>query len=80
MNTHRFDPISLVLGLLAIAAGIGAANGSLVGVITKRPDTLVPLLLMVAGVVAIAMAARRSIAAHEPAGVHESTGLHDDLS
>lgn len=61
MKTHRFDPVSLVFGIVAIVAGIAAINARLGNMVNDRPDALVPLLLLCIGFVAIAIATKRSL-------------------
>jgi 4-hydroxybenzoate polyprenyltransferase len=60
MKTHRIDPVSLLLGIAAIVAGIAAINSRLGNVLNDRPDALIPLLLLGVGIAAIAIATRRS--------------------
>jgi hypothetical protein len=59
VKAHRLDPISLLLGIAAIAVGIAAINGRLGNLINNRPDALIPLLILGAGAVAVLLAARR---------------------
>ena len=61
MKAHRFDPVSLVLGIIVIATGIAASSARLGNLVNDRPDALVPVLLLVLGVVAVAVATRRSL-------------------
>jgi len=61
VKAHRFDPISLVLGIPVIVVGIAATNTRLGNLINDRPDALVPALMLTLGVVAVAVAARRSL-------------------
>ena len=61
MKAHRFDPVSLVLGIIVIAMGIAASSARLGNLVNDRPDALVPVLLLVLGVVAVAVATRRSL-------------------
>ena len=60
MKTHRFDPISLVFGVAAIVVGFAAINSKLGNMLNDRPDSLIPLLVLGFGVIAMAVAARRS--------------------
>ncbi len=60
MKTHRFDPISLLFGIAVVVLGITAIRGRLGNLINNRPDSLIPLLLLGAGLLAIGVAARRS--------------------
>ena len=61
MKTHRFDPFSLLLGIITVVAGIAAVNSRIGNLINNRPDALIPLLVLTAGVVTIAVAMRRSV-------------------
>jgi hypothetical protein len=61
VKTHRFDPISLLFGVIAIIVGFAAVNGRLGNLINDRPDALIPLVVLGIGVVAIAVATRRSL-------------------
>jgi hypothetical protein len=74
MTTHRFDPISLVLGAIVIAIGIAAGNARLGNLINHRPDALVPLAVLGAGLLTVAVAARR-IVHSEP-----NDGLPEDVT
>lgn len=79
MNRHRIDFISLVLGIGTIIAGIAAANGRLGNLVNDRPDALLPLIILGAGLVAIAVAARRSIHERHPTGLLQDVdGAGDD--
>jgi 4-hydroxybenzoate polyprenyltransferase len=68
MKTHRLDPISLLFGVAAIIVGVVACNAHLGNVVNHRPDALIPLLLLAAGLVAIAVATRRSFQDVDRAG------------
>ena len=61
MKTHRFDPVSLLLGIAAIVVGIAAINGRLGNLVNDRPDALIPLIVLAIGLLAIVVAARRSL-------------------
>ena len=61
MKTHRFDPISLFFGILTIIVGFSAINSRLGRLVNDRPDALVPLLVLAAGVMAVIVATRRSL-------------------
>jgi hypothetical protein len=61
VKTHRFDPISLFFGVITIVVGFAAINSRLGRLVNDRPDALVPLLLLAAGVVAVVVATRRSL-------------------
>jgi hypothetical protein len=60
MKTHRLDPISLLFGIATVILGVAAVRGRLGNLINNRPDALIPLLLLGAGLLAIGVAARRS--------------------
>ncbi len=60
MKIHRFDPISLLFGIATVIVGVAAVRGRLGNLINNRPDALIPLLLLSAGLLAIGVAARRS--------------------
>lgn len=68
MKTHGFDPLSLLFGIAAIILGIAAIGGRLGNLINDRPDALVPLLVLAAGVLAVMVAARRSLQDVDRAG------------
>ena len=61
MKTHRLDPISLALGIITVVVGFAAINSRLGNLINDRPDALVPLLVLAAGLVAVVVATRRSL-------------------
>jgi hypothetical protein len=61
MKTHRLDPVSLLLGVLVVVMGISAINARLGNLINNRPDAMIPLLVLGFGVLAIAVATRRSL-------------------
>jgi hypothetical protein len=60
MKTHRFDPVSALLGIVVVIVGFAAINLRLGNLINDRPDALIPLVVLAAGMVAVAVAARRS--------------------
>ena len=60
MKTHRLDLMSLLFGIATVVVGIAAIRGRLGNLINNRPDSLIPLLLLAAGLLAIGTAARRS--------------------
>lgn len=60
MRTHRLDLVSLLFGLAAIVVGFAAINARLGNLLNDRPEALVPLLLLAAGISAIALATKRS--------------------
>ena len=60
MKTHRFDPVSLLFGIATIVVGIASITGRLGNLVNDRPDPLIPLIVLTAGVLAVIVAARRS--------------------
>lgn len=75
MKTHRLDPISLLLGVTALVIGVLVTNGRLGNLVNDRPDALIPLLVLGAGLVAVVVATRRSLADRAANGV----GLLQDV-
>ncbi len=61
MKAHRFDPISLLLGIIAVAVGLAAVNSRLGKLVNDRPDALLPLVVLAFGIVAVVVATRRSL-------------------
>jgi len=61
VKTHRFDPISLALGVVAVIVGFAAINSRLGRLINDRPDALIPMLVLAGGLVAVVVATRRSL-------------------
>ncbi|MEY2443557.1 MAG: hypothetical protein QOC57_2273 [Ilumatobacteraceae bacterium] len=61
MKAHRFDPVSFVLGVFVIAIGIAASNARLGNLINNRPDALLPLLVLGAGLLTVGVATRRIV-------------------
>jgi flagellar motor component MotA len=61
MKTHRFDPVSLVFGIAVIILGIAATSSRLGNFINNRPDALIPLVVLGAGLLAVIVATRRSL-------------------
>jgi hypothetical protein len=61
VKAHRLDPISLLLGAIVIAIGIAAGSARLGNLINNRPDALVPLLVLGAGLLTVAIATRRIV-------------------
>jgi hypothetical protein len=59
MKTHRVDPVSLLLGIITVIAGIAANRARLGNLINDRPDALVPLVVLGVGLLAVAVATRR---------------------
>jgi hypothetical protein len=74
VKTHRFDPVSLLFGIAAIVIGIGAINGRLGNLVNDRPDALLPLIALGAGLLAIIVAARRSFQDVHGAGDDQHDG------
>ncbi|HEY0518929.1 MAG TPA: hypothetical protein VGC84_05500 [Ilumatobacteraceae bacterium] len=74
MKMHRFDPISLLLGALAIVMGIAAVNSRAGNLINNRPDALIPVVVLAIGVLAVAAGARRSLQNVDGAGHDEHDG------
>jgi hypothetical protein len=68
VKTHRFDPVSLLFGIVVIIIGIAAINARLGNLINDRPESLVPLLVLAAGVLAVIVATRRSLQDVDGAG------------
>ena len=52
MTRHRFDPVSLVLGLAVLGAGIAAVAGWL-GELINEPGAFVPIALGLVGLALI---------------------------
>ena len=61
MKTHRFDPISLVLGIITMVVGFAAISSRLGNLINDRPDALIPLIVLAVGLIAVVVATRRSL-------------------
>lgn len=61
MKIHRLDPISLAFGIAVVIVGITAIKGHLGNLVNDRPDALIPLIVLGAGLLAVAVAARRSL-------------------
>jgi ABC-type transport system involved in cytochrome c biogenesis permease subunit len=66
MNRHRFDAVSLVFGLLAVAVGVAAWAGRL-GRLINEPSAAIPLAVGLVGVALIASARQRARTEPEPA-------------
>lgn len=71
MRPHRFDVISMLLGVAAIIVGIAAINSRLGNLINDRPDALIPLVLLGVGITVIAVATRRSLQDVDRASDHQ---------
>jgi tellurite resistance protein TehA-like permease len=67
VKTHRFDPVSLVFGIVIIVVGIAAINGHAGNLINSRPDALVPLIVLGVGLLALIVATRRMLNARDEA-------------
>ena len=61
MKLHRLDPLSLLFGVATVIAGIAAVSGRLGNLVNDRPDALIPLVVLAAGLLVVATAARRSL-------------------
>ena len=61
MKTHRIDPVSLLLGIIVVIAGIAAIGGRLGNLINDRPDALVPLIVLGVGLLTVVVATRRIV-------------------
>jgi len=72
VKTHRFDPISLLFGIAAVVIGFTAINARLGNLLNDRPDALLPLVLVGVGVLAMAVAARRSFQDVDGASDHQN--------
>ena len=66
MTPHRFDPLSLLLGVVALALGVGALAGWL-GPLVNSPAGAVALVVGLLGVLLVASAYRRPSSASPPA-------------
>jgi len=74
VKTHRFDPVSLVFGIVIIVAGIAAIDGHAGNLINSRPDALVPLIVLGVGLLALIVATRRLL------NGRDETALNDDTT
>lgn len=72
MKKHRFDPVSLLLGIAAIVAGIAAISGRLGNLVNDRPDALVPLMVLGAGLVVVTVAAKRGLSQPDDAAATDA--------
>jgi hypothetical protein len=68
VKVHRFDPVSMLLGIIVIVIGVAATNARLGRLINDRPDGLIPLLVLGLGLLAVAVATRRSLQDVDGAG------------
>lgn len=69
MKAHRFDPVSLVFGIVVIVVGIAAINGHAGNLINSRPDALVPLIVLGVGLLALVVATRRMLTGRDEAAL-----------
>jgi tellurite resistance protein TehA-like permease len=69
VKTHRFDPVSLVFGIVVIVIGIAAINGHAGNLINSRPDALVPLIVLGVGLLALVVATRRVLNGRDEAAL-----------
>jgi len=74
VKAHRFDPLSLLLGLVVIISGVAAINGHIGNLINDRPHALIPGVLLAFGIVAIAVATRRSLQDVDRTGDDQGNG------
>jgi hypothetical protein len=77
VKPHRFDPISLVLGIITVVVGFTAINSRLGRLINDRPDALIPLLVLAVGVAAVVVATRRSLQGVD-GSLQDVDGTEDD--
>ena len=80
MNRHRLDLLSLLLGAAVVSIGIIASTDRLGALINGRPDSLVPVVALVAGAAVVFLALRRAASerAQQPALVDtDSDHVHD---
>jgi len=61
VKPHRFDPISLLFGIITVIAGFTAINSGLGRLVNDRPDALIPLIVLAVGLVAVVVGTRRSL-------------------
>ncbi|HEY4609022.1 MAG TPA: hypothetical protein VIH06_07450 [Ilumatobacteraceae bacterium] len=74
MRRHRFDLVSMLLGIAVVIIGISALDSRLGNLINDRPHTLIPLLLLGTGIVVIGIATRRSFQDVDRTGDHQHDG------
>lgn len=74
MKVHRFDPISMLFGVIVIVIGVAATNARLGNLINDRPDGLIPLLVLGVGLLTVAVATRRSLQDVDGTGNDEHDG------
>jgi hypothetical protein len=60
VKVHRFDPISMLFGIVVVIIGIASTNARLGRLINDRPDGLIPLVILGLGLLAVVAATRRS--------------------
>jgi hypothetical protein len=65
MTRHPFDPLSLLLGVVALALGVGALGGWL-GPLVNTPAGLVAVVVGLLGVLLVASAYHRPSSAPPP--------------
>jgi hypothetical protein len=61
VKVHRFDPVSMLFGIVVIVIGVAATNARLGNLVNDRPDGLIPLVVLGLGLLAVAVATRRSL-------------------
>ena len=68
MKAHRFDLLSMLLGVAFVIAGIAAISSRLGKLLNDRPEALIPLVLLGIGVAAIVAGTRRSLQDRDRSG------------
>jgi hypothetical protein len=66
VTRHRFDPLALLLGVVALALGVGALAGWL-GPLVNTPAGAVAIVVGLLGALLVASAYRRPSSASRPA-------------
>ncbi len=79
MYRHRLDLISLVLGAAFVTIGIIASTDRLGSLINGRPDSLVPVLALIAGAIVVFIALRRTVGQRTPSPVLIDSDIDDSL-
>ena len=74
MKVHRFDPVSMLFGIIVIVIGVAATNARLGRLVNDRPDGLIPLLVLGVGLLTVAVATRRSLQDVDSAGNDQHDG------